>query len=1038
MHPLATLSRNVVFAFRLLPLILLCVVSYSLQAQPRYIVQDLDVLNGPTSYAYGINNKGQVVGGAFFGFAQYIHPFLWENGVLHDLGLTGGYNAGQAYAINDHGHVVGTLSEVTSRSFLWKDGHMQFIDPADTYLSWIGNINNTGQVVGIIKAGYYAPPLGYLWENGATHMLPTPYPNDSMWGAVINDFGMLGVNIWVGGPTALIAYRGINGIYERLAAPDYYNQVTAINNAGQLAGVYFPSRTYRATAIRWEPSGRYTVIGGLLPDPLFPGEFLDDSIAYALNDNGDVVGRAGNVPFLWKDGTLYNLAELTDVDNENILALSTAYGINNAGQIVGYGIVKRQDGGYPHALLYTPVDIVVDSSKLVLKSRDESSGELRQVDGIVCDNLRGMSDDQKNCLIIPIPNELQGATLNLRVSNTRSGVDNKDEAGLVNVGCATVIGNDIRYYPPDEFNFRQEPRDGHPEDITKSAIRSVYLKVSGERNGKRISVHPKEILIARPVVLLVHGINSKPNDWQPLTAAVKADGKRIPFVAVNHADIDSGNGPVEVAAKRLRDNILYALNAVRSGADLLGINGDTFSDYRGKKIACRRVDVLAWSYGGVITRWYIASRGSEESYEWYKRQWTLPSAPNRPTTNFTTDGQPIRKVITLGSMWRGVPLANYVNEAQFSRDPNLLPENGTNLSQARFYIPPKSLLPRYPSQWTLGQFMDTWMEKKVATRVPSMEVMAVESLWMRQLIYHHMDAPEPFDNDIAYGSIGGDDNNYPLPIYGITVQPDPYSVIHKLQQPSWFPGLADEVRQGSQKGFSDGLVPLWSALLPDVHEESMLDSFVVVPCDHASYPGNQQTIGYVLRFLHHAAVKTGTTLNHTWQEATELKVDEVRRWPLVANKMAPGDGHDFLQNDYYGNYQKVGRINPAWLAVDVEPEIGLIGGVLVRHGDEIHAEIKVTHPNYKVGRMIDLQVSRLGTSLTQKRRSGSLDAYPANVNSELRLGHLINGATIKVTLIFRPDPIIPSFRPGDRVDLKLTVQHSRKSKPIMFQNLLIP
>jgi probable HAF family extracellular repeat protein len=89
--------------------IIFCVPS-PLQAAPRYYYQDLGVLpGGDQSYAYGINQGGQVVGSANLNpSGGATHAFLKIPGrPMQDLGfLEGGYGS-EAYGINADGQVVG-------------------------------------------------------------------------------------------------------------------------------------------------------------------------------------------------------------------------------------------------------------------------------------------------------------------------------------------------------------------------------------------------------------------------------------------------------------------------------------------------------------------------------------------------------------------------------------------------------------------------------------------------------------------------------------------------------------------------------------------------------------------------------------------------------------------------------------------------------------------------------------------------------------------------------------------------------------------
>jgi probable HAF family extracellular repeat protein len=55
-----------------------------------------------------------------------IHPFLWQNGVMTDLGLLPGFAVGTAQAINSAGEVVGTMNTrgfpTTQHAFVYRAG----------------------------------------------------------------------------------------------------------------------------------------------------------------------------------------------------------------------------------------------------------------------------------------------------------------------------------------------------------------------------------------------------------------------------------------------------------------------------------------------------------------------------------------------------------------------------------------------------------------------------------------------------------------------------------------------------------------------------------------------------------------------------------------------------------------------------------------------------------------------------------------------------------------------------------------------------
>ena len=75
-------------------------------AKPRYTITDLCTLGGDTSQAFGVNNKGHVVGLAKLD-SQIYHAFFWDGKTMTDLGTLGGMFS-SAYGINDSGVIVGS------------------------------------------------------------------------------------------------------------------------------------------------------------------------------------------------------------------------------------------------------------------------------------------------------------------------------------------------------------------------------------------------------------------------------------------------------------------------------------------------------------------------------------------------------------------------------------------------------------------------------------------------------------------------------------------------------------------------------------------------------------------------------------------------------------------------------------------------------------------------------------------------------------------------------------------------------------------
>ena len=272
-------------------------------------IRSLGTLGGNHSEAYGINNAGQVVGRSTLASGEYdVRGFIWENGSMSDLGtLEGGWT--EAHGINNSREVVGySVLSSSVTAFLWKNGSMSNLE------SLTGNsrgyaINDTGQIVG------YVNPIAFMWENG-----------------IITLLGTLGGN--------------------RSYAWDINNNRQVIGSSG--TGGY-PSYSH---AFFWENS-TMTDLGTL------SGNWSE---AYSINDTGQIVGQSAGHAFLWENGTMTDLNEFLPIGSEWLLLEATA--INNKGQIVGCGYIS----GKLHAFLMTPliyadIDIKPNSLNLANKGR---------------------------------------------------------------------------------------------------------------------------------------------------------------------------------------------------------------------------------------------------------------------------------------------------------------------------------------------------------------------------------------------------------------------------------------------------------------------------------------------------------------------------------------------------------------------------------------------------------------------------------------------------------------------------------------------
>ena len=161
------------------------------------VMHDLGTLGGPDALPYeNCNNQRMnlVTGQSLlvdFALnpdtgAPTIHPFLWQDGKLMDLGTLGGTLLGPLQCANNAGQVAGTSSLIgnpmdpfgnlqapngnfTGHAFVWEKGMMRDLGTlggANSQATWI---NNAGDVVGEADLPSGSPDLhhAFLWRNGA-------------------------------------------------------------------------------------------------------------------------------------------------------------------------------------------------------------------------------------------------------------------------------------------------------------------------------------------------------------------------------------------------------------------------------------------------------------------------------------------------------------------------------------------------------------------------------------------------------------------------------------------------------------------------------------------------------------------------------------------------------------------------------------------------------------------------------------------------------------------------------------------------------
>ena len=234
----------------------------------RYTVTDLGTLGGTFTFATGINNRGSVEGHSTLPGDTAFHAFLWQKGVMTDLGTLGGPNSRADLRPSESDKVGGGANTSTPDPFgedfcffgtnficlpfLWQKGVMTPLQTLGGNNGFAGGVNSRGQVAGQAEIASPDPTCDpstpqvlqfkpVIWRNGNVQELPTFAGDPDGQAFALNDVGQaVGFSgLCIDPLTAHHALLWQNGRAINLGTlgGTMNNAAFDINNQGQLVGI---------------------------------------------------------------------------------------------------------------------------------------------------------------------------------------------------------------------------------------------------------------------------------------------------------------------------------------------------------------------------------------------------------------------------------------------------------------------------------------------------------------------------------------------------------------------------------------------------------------------------------------------------------------------------------------------------------------------------------------------------------------------------------------------------------------------------------
>jgi probable HAF family extracellular repeat protein len=276
-------------------------------------ITDLGTLGGLWSSGTYVTDGGAVVGistintiaDPFSFLGGSIHPFIWKNGVMQDLGTLGGPDAlpGPSCASESSQRVTGfsfidstpnpDTGVPTAHPFLWENGKMTDLGTLGgtiVQLDVAQCVNNRGQVAGVSTLPGDQIIHPFFWDHGVLTDLGT-LGGDFTITSWLNDAGDVVGGTTTTGEALFRATLWRHGAITDLGAldDDCISFAHAINSKGQIVGESDSSCDFTTglKAVLWDKEAMVD-LNTLIPE----GSSLHLIVGVNINDRGEIAGQA--------------------------------------------------------------------------------------------------------------------------------------------------------------------------------------------------------------------------------------------------------------------------------------------------------------------------------------------------------------------------------------------------------------------------------------------------------------------------------------------------------------------------------------------------------------------------------------------------------------------------------------------------------------------------------------------------------------------------------------------------------------------------